>query len=520
MYELKLAGAVLMSHGKQTTPALLKDTFGPGMDGTNLSGGKDRPDELRYACSGLPEGDYCVGLPVLSPNRSYFGVGEEVSYQLEIHHNDDRQAWTGYTQPLRPKMPPRRSPTSPNCDWTTPYTSSPPMSSAWSGGAIPRWWWGRCASITTSPPARSRHAPPYNGTRSRFLYADWGDADRSPQSITQSCTLTNPGVLPHTYQVTVQARDYFMAPLMARQTESLVLQPGQSVTRTYQFTPSATGQDRLILVAQSEGMFPTLRTAKFYVRDRAWGERPNTCLSGPGWEFCYAGGGVEPGSVPPADATWTPISVPSVQSNKEIKKHAGPGGADVQVDHHCAWYRRRFSAPPNIHGERIILKCDSVMSEAWFYLNGKAVGHERHGAQPFEVDITDGCFRPGEPNELLIAVRDWLAYSPKNLDRARRGEPLIVRQDLEDLATYASTDVIGILKPIYLEARPAISIDDVFIVPSVRKNTLTLKYRLVNKSPQTQEASLSPRVLDEGQSLTPKACPAPPAAAGCFPQSA
>ncbi len=205
MYELKLAGAVLMSHGKQTTPALLKDTFGPGMDGTNLSGGKDRPDELRYACSGLPEGDYCVGLPVLSPNRSYFGVGEEVSYQLEIHHNDDRQAWTGYTQPLRPENAAEKVSYQSELRLDNPVHLKP-------SDVFRLVWW--CDTTLVVGPLRLYNykpagavatcAPPCNGTRSRFLYADWGDADRSPQSITQSCTLTNPGVLPHTYQVTVQ----------------------------------------------------------------------------------------------------------------------------------------------------------------------------------------------------------------------------------------------------------------------------------------------------------------------------
>jgi hypothetical protein len=139
-------------------------------------------------------------------------------------------------------------------------------------------------------------------------------------------------------------------------------------------------------------MYPAVRAVKYYVRDRAWGARPNTCLSGEGWEMCYAPA-PEPGEAPPAGAVWTKICVPSLQPNKEVKKDAS--GKETQIDHHCAWYRKKFTAA-NIQGERAILKCDQVLSEAWFYVNGKYVGHELHGAQPFEVDITDG-FKPGQP---------------------------------------------------------------------------------------------------------------------------
>ena len=505
-YDLKLGEALLSAGGKTAAPALMKDTFGPGMDGTKVSGNHDRPVELRYACKDVPEGDYRVGLKVLSPDRSYFGVGEQVTYQLELHHKDTRQLWTSCTEPLRPQNAAEKISYQVEVRMDKPVHLKP--------GDVLRLAWAADFSLVVGPMrlynyqpagAVSPCAPPYNGARSRCLYADWGDTHRQPDRITQACTLTNPGVLAHTYKLTVQAKDYYMVPLMPDEAETLTLQPGQSVTRTYGFKPSPAGQERLTLLAESEGMFPAVRIAKFYVQDRASGPRPNTYLSGPDWEMCYAPG-VEPGDAPPAGAAWTKISVPSVQPNKETKKGAGPGGADLQIDRHCAWYRRKFTAPANIQGERFILKCDCVLSEAWFYVNGKAVGHELHGAQPFEVDITDG-FKPGAANELLIAVRDWLAYSPKNLERARKGEPLVVRQDLEDLATYTSTDVIGILKPLYLEARPAVSVDDVFIVPSVRDKSLRLKYRLVNKSEQAQEVTVSPKVLDEGCEVKVKGLP-------------
>ena len=501
-YELKVNDASLVTDGKVSPLTAQKDTFGPGSDGFNLNGSRGKPDELRYACKNVPEGDYCVGLKVVLSGGGYFTMGEDVAYQLELHLNDARQVWTSYTEPLRPENAAEK------VSYQAEIRLDKPLHVKPSDVFRVAWWSnsrlvvGAIRLYNRKPSgAVSQLGVGYNGSTTRCLYADWKEPQRTADLVTQACVLTNPGVQARTYKVQVQARDYFMTPRMPDIDENLTLQPGQSVTRTYEFKPSLSGRDRLTLVAESEGMFPAVRAVKFYVRDRAWGARPNTCLSGEGWEMCYAPG-AEPGEAPPAGAVWTKICVPSLQPNKEVKKETAAAGAtakETQIDHHCAWYRKKFTAA-NIQGERAILKCDCVLSEAWFYVNGKFVGHELHGSQPFEVDITDG-FKPGQPNELLIAVRDWLAYSPRNLERAKHGEPLVVRQDLVDLATYMSTDMIGIGKPLWLEARPAVSVDDVFIVPSVRYKTLTLKYRLINKTFDMQYVTVSPAVLDEGHEV-------------------
>jgi len=62
-----------------------------------------------------------------------------------------------------------------------------------------------------------------SGVVTRWLYAEWADPIRAPDKITQACTLYNPGVLPKTFKLTVQARDYLMAPLMPEQTETVTL---------------------------------------------------------------------------------------------------------------------------------------------------------------------------------------------------------------------------------------------------------------------------------------------------------
>ncbi|MEI6500463.1 MAG: sugar-binding domain-containing protein, partial [Armatimonadota bacterium] len=194
---------------------------------------------------------------------------------------------------------------------------------------------------------------------------------------------------------------------------------------------------------------------------------------------------VEPGPTPPSDAVWQKLKVPSLQPNDKG---------------HCAWYRRAFDAPAQLQGERLLLRFDQTLTEGWVYLNGQAVGHELHGSQPFTVDVT-AAYRPGQRNELLVAVRDWIAYSPRNQERVRRGEAPIYKDGMVDVAGYLAAGSLGLGGPVYLAARPAVAVEDVFIVTSVRHQQLSLRYRLRNDGATAQTVKLSAQVLDAGKSL-------------------
>jgi hypothetical protein len=176
----------------------------------------------------------------------------------------------------------------------------------------------------------------------------------------------------------------------------VILQPGEAITKTFELKPGNTGRARLCVTATCPGVSPPMRLTKYWVDDITAGARPTFGLNGD-WEMCYAPG-VEPGAIPPAGATWTPIKVPSEQPTSKG---------------HVAWFRKSFQAPPYLRGERLVLECDEILSTATVYLNGALCGSTQRGSEPFEVDVTAG-FKPGAQNELLIAVRDWLAYSPRN----------------------------------------------------------------------------------------------------------
>ena len=494
--QINVESATMMVDGKPGPVAATKDTFGPGENGVPMYGNSDYSNELRYACKDIPEGDYYPGLTLAVPWGTYFGLGEMAGGQLAIYLNDTRLTWTSHTEPLRPENAADKS-------YHAELRVDMPMhvkpmdiiriAVECSGGPLvlgPVRLYGQKPSGSISEMMGNM-----DDVRTRWLFVQWGQQNAG-RLISQPCTLTNPGVLPRTFKLHVQARDYLMAPLMPDQEETITLAPGQKLTRSYSFPSSATGRDRLTLQAESPGVFPPVRKVKYYISDSATmvAGRLGTYLDGKDWEFCYAPG-VDPGQSPPTGAAWKKIEVPSAQPIHEVRKE---NGKDIPVaEHHVGWYRKHFKAPA-VQGERIVVQCGQVLTEAWVYINGKFADHKIHGTQPFEVDITDG-YKVGQENELLIAVRDWLAYSPKNQERARKGEPLAVRQDMIDVADYECCESIGITSYIAVAGRAAVAVDDVAVITSVREKKLKLDYRLVNKTSQERGVTVKPEVLDQGK---------------------
>ena len=498
--QLKVGGATLMREGKAAVAQVQKDAFGPGVDGASLWGSPGIRTELRFACKDVPEGDYYLGAPMFV-TWGYFTMGEWMWGGMGLYQNDNRVIWTSYTEPLRQEK-------ASDGGYHAEMRVDKPLHIK--PGDILRIVVLADGGGTTVGPLRFYKSKPsgavaelglpdFGKPKILWLNAQLAEPVRTDKKITQSCTLYNPGVLPRTLSLTVQVRDYLMAPRIPDSQESITLAPGQTVTKTYEFAPGATGRDRFTLVAESAGAYPSVRLAKFYAQDRTEGARPHTCLNGKDWQICYMDA-VEPGDAPPAGAAWTDVMVPSVQPNAEIKKE---GEKEIRgKDRHCAWYRKTFTAPV-VKGERVILKCGQVLTESWFYMNGKLVGHQLHGGTPFEVDVTAG-YKPGEKNDLLVAVRDWLAYSPKNVERAKKGQPLYLglsRDMNEEVSAFGGADLIGFGSSVYLEGRPAVSVDDVFVVTLVREKKLKLKYRLINRTDQAQEVTVTPRVMDEGQEV-------------------
>ena len=516
-YVLKLNDAVFMVGGKATPAQFYQNAFGPGLDGASLGGNPKIRNEVRYSLKDIAEGDYCLGVSMMAGWPAYFAMEEGVNGCAFLYVNDTRVVWTGAGEPLRPQNAAEKNMYQDQLRVDQPLHLKPTdvlrVMFDQPGGAVTVGPIHLATPKSVGLPPRMSEFP-----RSFWLYAEMAEPVRSLKTIAQSCTLTNPGVLARTFNLRVQVRDYLMAPCIPDSVESVTIQPGETITRTYMFTPSHTARDRFTLIADAPDVFPPVRRVKYFMPEAIDGQRPAVSLNGTDWEFCYmrgcdpdmaklpAAAAVQPppGGQPAQQGLalakadqWQKVTVPKLQLTHPILRKEGD--KEITDEFHLGWYRKTFTAP-YVKGERYILKFGQLWTEAWFYLNGKQVGHQLHGSMPFEVDITDG-YKPGQSNELLIAVRDWLSYSPKNQERLRKGEPLAARQDLVDLVEYPCYENIGIGSNVWLEARPAVSVDDVTIVTSVREKKLKLKYRLINKTDRARASKVSPVVLDEGKRI-------------------
>ncbi len=81
-------------------------------------------------------------------------------------------------------------------------------------------------------------------------------------------------------------------------------------------------------------------------------------------------------------------------------KHCS-GAANVYQG--IGWYRRYFTVPEELNGQRIVLDFEGVMIDSTYYLNGEKIGERNGGYIGFSLDITDKV-KWGQPNVLAVRV--------------------------------------------------------------------------------------------------------------------
>ncbi len=68
------------------------------------------------------------------------------------------------------------------------------------------------------------------------------------------------------------------------------------------------------------------------------------------------------------------------------------------------WYRRMFTLPESMQGQRVLLHFGAVDYKAWVWVNGREVGGHTGGSAAFACEITS-ALKPGE-NEVVVRVFD------------------------------------------------------------------------------------------------------------------
>ena len=105
------------------------------------------------------------------------------------------------------------------------------------------------------------------------------------------------------------------------------------------------------------------------------------------------------------DSAWQSVTVPhdwSIYNNFNADSQATYEGG--YLDGGDAWYRCRFTIADAMLSDQTLLYFDGVYMEATVYLNGKLVGRNYHGYNPFWLDVSDVLVE-GE-NVLAVFVRN------------------------------------------------------------------------------------------------------------------
>lgn len=123
------------------------------------------------------------------------------------------------------------------------------------------------------------------------------------------------------------------------------------------------------------------------------------------------------------------------------------------------WYKKAFLAGADWGEKCVTLKIGGAMLDAWVWLNGRFVKTFYSCGKPFEV-ILDGFVRPGERNELIIAV--------SNTRRNRIGCSIRGYKGLSG----------GINRSVALEISEGARIEDCYVRTNAGMDTLTWEIRL------------------------------------------
>lgn len=216
----------------------------------------------------------------------------------------------------------------------------------------------------------------------------------------------------------------------------------------------------------------------------AWPQSRQELDLGGEWEFVKVAD-LAPG--PPATG-WAPMQVPGVL-----------GGYDYER----AWFRRDFTVPEAMRGQRLELHFGGVKWNSTVRVNGQTVGGHFGGYEPFDVDITRVA-RVGDRNRLEVGCHDWTGvFSDRETDFSVMGERPTDPRDLPKDKVLAPLGGLvtqyGIWDQVTLRAHPAVWVSDLFIKPAVRQGKLTVDFTVSNASAEAVTVSVVATVDDAGQ---------------------
>ena len=137
---------------------------------------------------------------------------------------------------------------------------------------------------------------------------------------------------------------------------------------------------------------------------------------------------------------------------------------------------RSFTVEPQ-GDARVWLVFEGILQEWVIFVNGVRVAEGSESFLPIEVDIT-AHVRPGEANELAVWCGAWRSVDTET------GPKLLVPE-----GSWFARLARGIWQDVFLEVRPPVAVEDVFVQTSVRRGEISARVRVsgsVGDRPQRQ----------------------------------
>ncbi len=173
---------------------------------------------------------------------------------------------------------------------------------------------------------------------------------------------------------------------------------------------------------------------------------------------------VDPAALDLPTLAWREAVLPD---NYRSHSWSGYQEAKIPADTHCVLHRFAISGQVPA-GQRLILRLEQSAFVTTVYVNGKEVQTFHEGFLPLECDLTDAA-RGQTDSEVMVKVRDHRA------GRDAAGQPTMPLG-----AMYAYTS--GIAGPLRLLTRPAVQLDEPFIISDVAAGTVTVRAKVRNLS--------------------------------------
>ena len=221
--------------------------------------------------------------------------------------------------------------------------------------------------------------------------------------------------------------------------------------------------------------------------------RQELCLNG-SWQFqpvaIPKGWVPEQGTPPelrmPEANQWekVPIKIPSPWNINAISHDPKGGGMDSRCfpsypeswnQTRMGWLRKCVTIPDAWKGQRIYIHLEAVAGDCRIMINGQEAGFHFDTSLPGEFDITANVVF-GKENEILLGIRDARLYAEKGT---------------YGKLTYPTGSwlegAIGVWQDVFLLAKPAVHIADLFLQPRLDEDTLVADIEVVNTTatPQT-----------------------------------